>query len=439
MKILFILPEYYPHSGAGISTYYLKYIKALQPHCTSIKVIIGSGYVQKDDAFNYEGIEIEYLKQSLYWRYVEQFSKYDLFPEFRNNIAAAWAMWDQAKQGNGFDIVECCDFGLGFIPWLLEHNRPVAVRLHGSSGQIALHEPTADHVLSAHLFQLAELSVMPLADALISHSTSNATFWNDLFNQSKVSVIYPVYSPYSSPLPLANRQDFGLVMARLQKWKGPEELCRAMRVPENPPVIKWFGRDMNFDEKQTTLQYLQSAYPEIYNKKVLFEKPLPHQEIRELQQAVKFGLITSTWDMFNFTGLEFMAVGTPLICSEGAGVSELIEHGKNGFKYPANDGKALAQLIKMINELDDVAYSEMANAATETIKKMLNPAAIIQTNLELYKTIQTSFKPNFTNCYLGEIYRPSGKQYGISKALDKQTFKSLQAYILQRVKSKILK
>jgi glycosyltransferase involved in cell wall biosynthesis len=439
LKILFILPEYYPHSGGGVSTYYLQYIKALQPHCHYIKVMVGSGYTQGDDVFNLEGIEVEYLKPSAYQRFLDQFSKYDLFPEFRNSLAAAWAMWEQAKQGDGFDIIECADFGLGFMPWLLEHNKPVIVRLHGSSGQIALHEPTADHVLSAHLFQLAELSVIPLADALISHSASNATFWNNLLGQSKVRVIYPVYSSCGSPLPLANRQDFGLVVARVQKWKGPEELCLAMRLPEDLPVIKWFGRDMYFDEKQTTLQYLQNAYPEIYNKKVLFEKALPHQEIGELQQVVKFGLVPSAWDMFNFTALEFMAVGTPVICSEGAGVSELIEHGKNGFKYPANDSEALAQLIKMINELDDVAYAEMANAATGTIKKKLNPATIIQTNLELYKTIQTSFKPSSTNCYLDEIYRPSGKKYGISKALDKQSFKSLQAYILRRVKSKILK
>ncbi len=439
MKILFILPEYYPHSGGGISTYYLQYIKALQPHCQYVKVIVGSSYTHGDDVFNLDGIEIEYLKPSVYQHHLNQFSKYDLFPEFRNNLAAAWAMWEQVKQGDGFDMIECTDFGLGFMPWLLEHSKPVVIRLHGSSGQIALHEPTADHVLSAHLFQLVELSVMPLADVLISHSRSNATFWNDLFSQAKVSVIYPVYSSYTSPLPLANRKDFGLVMARVQKWKGPEELCRAISLFENPPVIKWFGRDMYFDEKQTTLQFLQSAYPEIYNKKVLFEKPLPHQELRKLQQAVKFGLIPSTWDMFNFTALEFMAVGTPVICSEGAGVSELIEHGKNGFKYSANDTQALAQLINAINELDDTTYAEMANAAVETVKKMVDPATIIQANLEHYKTVQSDFKPSLANSYLDEIYRPSNKQYGIDKVLNKQTLKSLQAYFLQRVKSKILK
>jgi glycosyltransferase involved in cell wall biosynthesis len=393
LKILFILPEYYPHSGGGISTYYLEYIKALQPYCGGIKVIVGSGYTQKEDSFNHDGIEVEYLKPSIYERFIRQFSKYDLFPEFRNNLAAAWAMWEQSKRGDGFDTIECIDFGLGFIPWLLEHNKPVVVRLHGGSGQIALHEPTSDHILSNHLFQSAEMSVMSLADALISHSTSNAIFWGNLFDQSKVHVIYPVYHSFGSPLPLANREEFGLVTARVQKWKGPDELCRAMRSLEHPPLIKWLGRDMYLDESQTTSQYLNRAYPDIYNKKALFEGALPQQEIHQLQQKAKFGLIPSTWDMFNFTALEFMAAGTPVICSEGAGVSELIEHGKNGFKYPADDSEALAQLIKMINELNDTAHTRITNAAVETIKRILDPETIIKKNIELYQAIQADFKP----------------------------------------------
>jgi hypothetical protein len=143
--------------------------------------------------------------------------------------------------------------------------------------------------------------------------------------------------------------------------------------------------------------------------------------------------------MFNFTALEFMAAGTPVICSEGAGVSELIEHGKNGFKYPADDSEALAQLIKMINELNDTAHTRITNAAVETIKRILDPETIIKKNIELYQAIQADFKPNLPNRYLDEIYRPSEKQYSVNKTLDKQSFKSLLFYFSRRIKSKMLK
>ena len=59
---MFILPEYYPHSGAGISTYYQHYIKAIKPYCNRIKVLVGSGYLQGGNSLSVDGVEIEFLE-----------------------------------------------------------------------------------------------------------------------------------------------------------------------------------------------------------------------------------------------------------------------------------------------------------------------------------------------------------------------------------------
>ena len=50
-------------------------------------------------------------------------------------------MYEQAGEGQDFDVIECADFGLGFIPWVINRHKPVITRFHGSSGQIHLHEP----------------------------------------------------------------------------------------------------------------------------------------------------------------------------------------------------------------------------------------------------------------------------------------------------------
>lgn len=439
MKILFILPEYYPHSGGGISTYYLQYIKALKANGHDVKVIVGSGYTQNDDSFNIGGVEIEYLKPIVYQRHLKLFSKYDLFPEFRNNLAAAWAMWEQAGQTEGFDIIECTDFGLGFIPWVLKCKKPVVVRLHGSSGQIALHESTGTQALATHLFQSAELALLPLADALISHSTANANFWNGLFNTKKVEVIYPVYEAQIEHSPFALREDFGLVTARIQKWKGAEELCMAVQLIEKPPLIKWFGRDMYLKDKSTTSQYLSSNYPKIYNKNVLFQKPVSQEQAGLMQCKAKFGIVPSTWDMFNFTVLEFMANGTPVICSEGAGASELIEHEKNGFKYPPNDVEALARLIEKVNALDEAAYLKVTENAIRALRTKLTPESIINLNSKLYQATIARFTKRPPNKFLEAIYSPHGLQFEIDEILDKQPFKALKNYFFKRVKAKLYK
>lgn len=437
MKILFILPEYYPHSGAGISTYYLHYVKALQPFCQKIKVIVGSGYVQGEDTFNKEGVEVEYLKPAIYQRYVSQFSKYDLFPEFRNNIAAAWAMWEQAKQGEGFDIIECTDFGLGFIPWLIEHHKPVITRLHGSSGQIALHENEELHTFSGHLFQSAELGILPLSDVLLTYSIANQKAWNGLLKTDSVKYIPPVYNLDLESTENKKRGDFGLVTARIQKWKGPAELCQAAELMTVNCRIDWVGRDVAFNNYLSTKSYLAKTYPSVFNKRVHFLPAKLHSEVSSLQKLAKFGLVPSTWDMFNFTTAEFMSAGTPVICSDGAGSSDLIVHGQNGFKYEAGDVKALANCIEQIQHLGIEAYHKISEATQQTIASLLSAAKLTPENMAIYSSIENS-KPVLSNRFFDEMYRPSKQQHHISELLEKQPLKELAKYLVKRAYQKIV-
>jgi glycosyltransferase involved in cell wall biosynthesis len=438
LKILFLLPEYYPHSGGGISTYYMHYIKDLQPYCEKIKVIVGSGYTQANDVFEHEGITVEYLKPEIQLYYLNKFTQYDLLPEFKRNIAAAWGMWKQANEGDDYDIIECTDFALGFIPWLIHHNKPVITRLHGSMGQISLQEDELSADVADAFIQQAELLLLPACDQLISHSKANQIFWNEVIKPNKVVHINPVYNNFSQPLPLSQRDNYGLVTARIQKWKGPVELCEAYRLLTTPkPFIKWIGYDKIYHQQQTTGNYLKNNFPNVWGKHVIPQQPLANTQIPALQQKVKFGLIPSTWDMFNFTCVEFMSAGTPVICSEGAGASELIEHGVNGFKYPANDVAALAECINALCRLDDKEYMKMANSATETVKNILSASSIIPANLKLYESVLANFKPQPSNAYLDALYQPSNHQYDISSILDKQPLKKLTAYYIKRIQQKL--
>lgn len=438
MKILFILPEYLPHSGGGISTYYQHYIQAIKPQCEKISVIVGSGYVQADDQFDHDGVTVEYLNPDLFLQYSAMFSKYDLLPEFKNNIAAAWAMWQQARQGESFDIIECTDFGLGYIPWVIQHHKPVITRLHGSSGQIAIHEHPINGGLMAEMYRQTELALLPLSDSLITYSLANQTFWNLTLAPKSVHHFRPIYSSSSPTTPYKKPENFGLVTARAQQWKGPVQLCAALRLMETPPLIKWIGRDMPFNDEWSTGAYLKTEFPTIWGKKILPQLPLPNEEIKPIQQKAKFGIVPSTWDMFNFSCLEFLANGTPVICAEEAGVSELIEHGKNGFKYPANDIKALAECIHTMTELDEESYHKMAAAGLKTVETLLSAAALNPGYLKHYRSIISSFKPNQVNLFFKESYSPSAHKYPIASILDKQPLKKLLVYIYNRLKSKFL-
>ena len=437
MKVLFILPEYYPHSGGGISTYYEHYIKALLPHCDQIKVIVGSGYTQADNDFEHEGINVEYLKPALYRQHLDKFTQYDLLPEYKNNIAAAWAMWQQANQGDGYDVIECTDFGLGFIPWIIEHNKPVITRLHGSYGQVMFHENNSIADLSIPFIQQTELLLLSLADQLVTHSKANNTYWDNLLGPEKTKHIYPVYEKTVDPASLSQRNKYGLVTARIQKWKGPVELCKAYNLLRHQPIINWFGNDKIYTEHQSTNSYLKETFPAVWGKSIVPHPPVPNEQVQALQQKAWFGVVPSTWDMFNFTCVEFMAAGTPLICSDGAGAGELIINGVNGFKYAADNVQALAECITKLTELGEDEYYQMAVNSAQTIKTELSSNKLIPVNLQVYQLALNNFKPAPSNAFLNSLYKPSDIKYDISRVLNKQPLKKLITYIISRIKLKI--
>lgn len=433
LSVLFILPEYYPHSGGGISTYYLHYIKALKSELTEIKVMVGSGYTQSDDTFNIDGITIEYLKPAIYQTYITKFSKFDLTPEYRNNLAAAWAIWDQCKEGIDYDIIECTDFGLGFAPWLIHHKKPVITRLHGSSGQIDLFESDYKIGLTADLYRQTELLLLKKSDVLISHSLANKIYWENILSQREVKLIYPIFENLQHFTPFKEKENYGIVCGRIQNWKGPDVLCKALTHLSNSNItIKWFGKDTLFNNKITKGDQLSKDYPNVWNKMIKPHKALPNNEIIYIQKQARFAIIPSTWDMFNFTGLEYLDAGTVLICSDGAGVSELIENGVNGYKYNKDNDLELANCILVVSNLEESSYKEIVENGKKTLIEKLNPEQIITSNISIYKALIHSFTQSGNNIFINELFKPSDKQYRIDFTLDTIRLKTLLKYISLR-------
>ena len=438
MKILFILPEYYPHSSGGISSYYLQYIKALAPNCTQIKVIAGSGYAQNELDYTLDGIEIEFLKPGVFNKYLKLFRYLDAFPEYQRNVAAAWAMWDQSKMGNGFDIIECTDFAMGYIPWLIYHQKFVVTRLHGSSGQIEFNEPDKSEQLFGNLNRLTELTLLPFSDLLIANSKSNQSFWQKLLGNTVIEHVYPVFDFERVTIDLKKKSENGIVTGRIQQWKGPDLLCAALENLPNDITIKWYGSDTKFDEQISKSTDLSLKYPSIWGRKIIPSPPVGQKELFKLQAEARFGVIPSTWDTFNFTCLENLAQGTIVICSDKTGVSELINSGKNGFKYAAENTEELSECLKKLMKLTDEEYLSIAINAQNSLSEKLSPQIIIPQNISLYNRSKTNFAPNELNEYLAYNFKPSSKNQGIYLILGQQSLRTLIKYIYNRIKKKII-
>ncbi|WP_412467656.1 glycosyltransferase family 4 protein [Pedobacter sp. KLB.chiD] len=437
MKVLFILPEYYPHSGGGISTYYIHYVKKIAAQCEEVKVVIGSGYFQGSSGFEDNNIKTEDLKPYLFSKYLQQFSHLRLTPDYQRNLAAAWAMWEQSNAGEGYDIIECTDFALGYVPWTIHHSKPIITRLHGSYGQIERHEPQLNDKFNGDINRKTELLLLNRCDQLVTHSEQNCKFWQNIFPNKQITVVLPIYKEPSKPRQVT-KENFGIVCARIQRWKGPEQLCEAVESLSDPSIlIKWYGRDTAYSSELSTSAYLKKKYPTVWEKTIAPQNALPNQEIKVEQAKAKFAVIPSTWDMFNFTLLEYLSVGTPVVCADGAGSSSLIKHGVNGFKYKATNPKELANCLALISNLDQQAYQNMINEGFKTMRTTLYEDALAEQNFSLYRQTLKTFKALPSNIYLDQLFKPVYNKNTTSEILRTFPLKVIFKHVLQRIKQKI--
>jgi glycosyltransferase involved in cell wall biosynthesis len=438
LKILFILPEFYPVHGGGIITFYQNLLLALRPHCERIKVIVGSGYTQDNYNTVWNDIEVEYLQPERYQRHLKTFSRFDFIPSFKSSLAAAWAIYEQANAGEGFDIVECNDFGLGYLPWVLKQAAPVVVRLHGSAGQIAYHDPIPDENLAGDFFRQAELLTLPLAHHIQTHSKANQAFWVQNL-QKKTELLFPVFSPGPDrePVPLPQRFNYGLVTGRLQYWKGPVTLAKALRQDNSGLSVRWYGRDMHYNESNSLMShYLAGNFNQVWQKSFIYQQKAGPDQIASLQHRAKYGLVPSGWDMYNMSCIEFMAAGTPVICSDGAGSNDLIEGGVNGYKFEAGDENGLLQQMQLISTLKTDAYSRVSDNAYQTVRNLLSAAVLIPQYMAAYKQVITTFSPLKVSDYLISTYQPDRQDQQIGDLLNQQPLSRLLPYIKNRLLKK---
>ncbi len=321
---------------------------AAQGH--GVRVIVGSGVtaVASPKVTYVDGVSIETLDYSLLEKYRAQFSRYSATPGLRRFLAAAWAIWEQAGQCDGYDVVEATDWGLLFLPWVIEKKIPVIVQLHGSMGQIDLHDPVCGEEVQGNLIRLIEKAGIAQATEVQAYSRANADFWNSQCEKA-ITCIPPAWVPLT-PYVAAERTSRGLVVGRVQRWKGPEVLCEALRLlGDKSPGIDWMGRDTAFERKDClTTDYLSETFPDIWGKQIVHKPQQPAEATAQLQARAKFIVVPSLWDTFNFTCVEAMGAGTPVICSKGAGSSELIEDGVSGFVFENGDASSLAEALEHV-------------------------------------------------------------------------------------------
>lgn len=439
MKILFILPEFYPHSGGGIATFYEELLKGYLEQQHEVTIIVGSGLLTADANLVWNGIQIHPLTYDRLFQYKNYFNKFLPFPVLRLHLAAAWAMFDMAKEIGQFDLVECTDWGWGFIPWLITNTHKIVVQFHASIGEIFKYDPIPGKELEAAISQTIELTTLSSCNLLIAHSKSTREWWH---SQLKCKVHYQL-PPFDQQayknkfVSSGDNQQFVLVAGRVQFWKGAITLCEAFKIlNKNAPSTIWLGRSTEYKNENMS-EYLGREYPSIWQKKIINPGQVDKAEIGKFQLQARYVIIPSVWDVFNYTCLEAMSLGKIVICSNGAGASDLISDGFNGFVFNKNDAADLAKVILKVESLTPEEKEEIEKNAISTIADRCCPQKLVQERIRLYSEINAN--PINPSDWVKEFISPSNSDNNFNNLLDNIPLKTLISHTTKRVWEKIKK
>ncbi|MBE9174990.1 glycosyltransferase family 4 protein [Synechocystis salina LEGE 06155] len=441
MKILFVIPEYPPHYGGGIASFYQNLLPNFIQLNYQATVLVGSACTATLPSYVENHIKVSFLDTDLVSAYLHKFSHYKIIPELQKHLAAAWAAWEQTNGGEGYDLVETTDWGMLFVPWVvMENSPPSIVQLHASVGQIDFYDPSLTNPLAGHVTRLLESGLLSAADEIQANSLSNAKEWQQITGR-RVRYIPPAL-PLTPEYSSANTNKKGLVVGRIQYWKGVTILCEALQqLGHDAPDINWVGRDVTYQTSQQSMSaYLGLHYPEIWGKKIHPLGTFPPEETRQLQSQAPFILVPSIWDVFNYTCAEAMALARPVLCSKGAGASDLIEDGVNGFTFEPNDPTDLAGALQKVMSLSEQERETMGKAAQATVANQLNPAKVAQQRIEAYEDLIERGKwPKRPHQWLIDAVSPQEAMARPLAFLDQLPLKELTGYVSERFVKKITK
>jgi len=104
------------------------------------------------------------------------------------------------------------------------------------------------------------------------------------------------------------------------------------------------------------------------NKVVTIKTNMDYQELQEEYKKHDLSVLPAFNEPFGMAGLESMAAGLPLICSNQAGVSSSVEHGHNGYLFTEGSNQDLTKKIELaVQDRDNLI--KMSKNTVEVIKR----------------------------------------------------------------------
>jgi len=172
---------------------------------------------------------------------------------------------------------------------------------------------------------------------------------------------------------------FGFI-GQISHHKGTDILVEAFsRLPKGKAVLNIYG-----SEHQDPL-YMERLKLMAKGHDVFFMGTFPSEKIAEVLSILDFLVIPSRWhENSPLVLLNALASHTPVVVSEGKGMTELIEEGKNGYVFPMGSVEGLEKVLKKI--IDNPEHSREMFKTTEYTQ---TNEMMVEDVLAVYESVMT--------------------------------------------------
>jgi len=435
MRILIVTPEYPPDYAGGIGSYYAALVPALEAVGCEVTVLHGSAFRQAQDPPDIADSRRILLERSYLDKWIGQFSHLAMFPMLSRHLAAAFALHEQAQSHGTFDVVEATDWGFGFLPWVVDDRVRLLIQLHGSCGQISAKEPAVGHEAEGMVEALIEQTSFAMAPCVSSHGPTTADYWQRRLGR-RVDYLAPPVQAMRNQAAQPSSESYWLTLGRIQEWKGPDVACAAWEALDSAvPSLHWHGRDTTDASGRSKSMALARSFPEVWGSRVLPRGTATRVEAAALIRNAKAVLVPSTWDVFNLAAAEAMLAGKPVVVSDGAGASELIDDGVNGFVFESGNAQALADTVRRVEAMPAAELRDIGVAARTTATEKLDPLRIARGKMLLYESVRLPTASLSAEWLREWLLSPT--RGGALDFLESMPLRPLAEYVLRRSARKV--
>jgi glycosyltransferase involved in cell wall biosynthesis len=297
-------------------------------------------------------------------------------------------------QHDGLDIAEFPEYGGLAFSCRREMPFPVVIAFHTPAEMVDSLNRTPVSRDRSNWYRFEE-QALKCAAGFRSPSVSLKKLVCERYNLSG-SPFPVIRNPIASPLYMKIKRNYPtdddsidlLFAGRLEHRKGVGILSAHIKdiLKIHPAVTLTFAGETEIQDGPDYRMQIENSLSDEERKRIWFLGPVNRGELAVLYCRSSIFLMPSLFENAPYALMEAMASKLPVIASTGSGISEILDHGKNGLLFSIDDPSTLVKCIA--DYINDTFLSRScAEQAFVDVRKNHAPDKIALETIAFYQSI----------------------------------------------------